>query len=124
VPLSEREQKILQEIERDLYREDPGFARDVHKRPRLQGATRARLGVLVFLAGLLALVAFFVVTLKTESGLSLLLGVAGFGAMVAGIVMFVGSIRSQAASQSRPRERLAGAVRRWEERIRERYRDR
>jgi hypothetical protein len=125
VPLSEREQKILQEIERDLYREDPAFARDVKRPPRFTEGTRARLGIAMFVCGFLMLIGFFIVTAATSSqALSLLLGVLAFAAMVAGIVMMVGSLRALAASKDQPRDRLAQAFKRWESRVRDRYKGR
>jgi hypothetical protein len=125
VPLSEREQKILQEIERDLYREDPAFARDVKRPPRFAEGTRARLGIALFACGFLTLIAFFVVTSATSSqALSLLLGVVAFAAMVAGIVMMVGSLRALVTSKEQPRDRLVQALKRWESRVRDRYKER
>lgn len=120
VPLSEREQKILQEIERDLFREDPTFARDVRRGRRWDEASRARLGAVLFVGGLIALLVFF-------ASRRLPLGVASFGAMVAGVVMVAGSFRSLLSRRTpqahqRPRQRLASALRSWEERIRQRYR--
>jgi hypothetical protein len=121
VPLSEREQKILQEIERDLYREDPGFARDA-RRPRsgLSDVSRARLGGVLFVAGLGLLFAFFA---KQWLGL----GVAAFGAMVAGVVLVAGSLRTlmtqrEEEPRAQPRDRLLRALKRVEERLRQRYR--
>ena len=114
MPLSEREQKILEEIERDLYREDPSFARGVRRPgPRLPKATRARLGVLLFVAGLGALFAFF-------ANQWLVLGVVAFGAMVAGVVLLAGSLRTIAA-EGEPRARLSALFRGWEQRFRQRY---
>jgi hypothetical protein len=125
VPLSDREQKILQEIERDLFREDPTFARDAQRPARFSDAAKARLGALVFLVGFLTLIAYFVVASAAKSeALSLVLGVAAFAGMVAGIVMFISSVRSLAAREGQPRERLVGAVKQWEARLRERYKRR
>ena len=113
MPLSEREQKILEEIERDLYKEDPSFARNVRRRPpELPRAARTRLGVLLFLAGLVSLFGFF-------AKQWLVLGVFAFGAMVAGVVLVAGSLRAERDEGSRrPFSRL---LQRWEERFRERY---
>lgn len=120
MPLSEREQKILQEIERDLYREDPAFARDVRRRRGWDETSRARLGAVLFVGGLVAMFFFF-------ASRWLPLGVASFGAMVGGVVMVAGSFRSLLShrppqAHQRPRQRLASTLRSWEERIRERYR--
>ncbi len=117
MPLSEREQKILEEIERDLYREDPSFARDVHStRTGLSTAARARLGGALFVAGLCSLFAFF-------AKQWLALGVVAFGAMVAGVVLVAGSLRAPGGDASPVRERLSSLWRHWEARFRERYRD-
>jgi Flp pilus assembly protein TadB len=123
VPLSEREQKILQEIERDLYQEDPTFARDQRRAPRFGEGTKARLGALVFVCGFLTLIAYFVVAVRPafSPALSLVLGVASFAAMVTGIVVLVSSLRALAGRSNQPRDRLTQALKRWESRIRERY---
>ena len=119
MPLSEREQKILQEIERDLYREDPGFARDVRRTgPGLSNGARLRLGYILFGVGFLTLLMFFVKQW-------LLLGVAAFGAMVAGVVLVTGSLRALASGRERragqPREWFSQALKRWEQRLRQRH---
>ena len=63
MPLSDREQQILQEIERHLYEQDPKFAHGVAaKTLKNTNARDLRRGILLFLAGLGALVAFFVTT--------------------------------------------------------------
>lgn len=122
MPLSEREQKILQEIERDLYREDPSFARDVRRRQTgWNEVSSARLGAALFVLGLAAMFAFF-------TSRSLLVGVVAFGAMVAGVVLLAGSFRGLVAQrqqhEQKPRERLVNLLRRWEERVRKRRRGR
>ena len=118
MPLSERERKILEEIERDLYHEDPTFARGVRRnRTRRPAPSRARLGAISFLAGLCSLFAFF-------ANKWLVLGVVAFGAMVVGVVLIAGSLRSLQAAAPEPRQRLAEVLRRWEDRIRQRYKGR
>lgn len=119
MPLSEREQKILEEIERNLYEEDPKFARDVRRRaPRMDEVRRIKLGAVLFASGLAVLVGFFV-------SQSLLIGVVAFGAMVAGIVLVAGSIRGVGPVRSRDargrRDRLARRFEEWESRMRQRY---
>lgn len=122
VPLSEREQRILEEIEKGLYEEDPRFARGVAQRSPIDaGVRRARTGVGLFFAGLVLLVVFFV-------SRSLPLGVVAFGSMVAGIVLFVRSMRVLAASVRNGVGRRSDDVLRffslWQERLRRRYRGR
>jgi hypothetical protein len=119
VPLSDREQKILQEIEKNLYDDDPRFARDVRRRaPRMEEVRRTKLGAALFVLGFAVLIAFFVSS-------SLLVGVVAFGAMVAGIVLVAGSIRglgsSGGAGLPARRDRLVHKFGEWGARIRKRY---
>ncbi len=119
VPLSEREQRILEEIEKNLYHEDPSFARDVRRRsPRMDELRRAKLGVLIFLCGFALLIGFFV-------SRSVLVGVAAFGAMVGGIVFVAGAVKGMASgrlSAGIPKDRLSGVIESWQQRLRRRYR--
>lgn len=116
-PLSEREQKILEEIEKELYEEDPNFARGVKRVPVSGEVRRFKIAVLTIVAGFLLLVAFFV-------SQAVVVGVLAFAAMVAGIVLAAGSARGLLSGRSPfglRRERLARALGQWEQRIRERY---
>jgi DUF3040 family protein len=119
VPLSEREKRILEEIEQSLYKEDPSLARA--RRSPLSRTGKMRLGGALVLVGFALLIAFFI------SG-SLFLGVLAFGAMVGGIVLVTGSIRRGGHGQmpvaNGPRDRLFGALHSWEERVRRRYKRR
>lgn len=113
MPLSEHEQKILQEIERNLSQEDPSFARGVRGRAgRISEATRARLGVVAFVVGMFALLAFFLTG-------ELIVGVVAFVGMLAGIVLFANSAKSFFSHASS--DRLSGLLKSWEERARRRY---
>lgn len=120
MPLSEQEKRILDEIEKGLSKEDPGFARTVReKSPHFGERRRARTGVLVFIAGFVLLFAFFI------SGL-VLVGIAAFGAMVAGIVLIAGALHTLVHKRSdnpsaRWPNRLSELMRRWQERVRQRY---
>ena len=122
MPLSEHEQRILEEIEKNLYQEDPGFARDVRRRaPLMDEMRRLKLGILVFICGFGLLIAFFLST-------SVLVGVAAFGAMVAGIVLVAGSMKGLAAGRQQSprsgRDWFESLVQRWEEKVRRRYKRR
>ena len=83
MPLSEHEQRLLEQIEQSLYAEDPKFARtwrskNLHnlKRTRAFRAVAALvLGVAVLLAG--------VITLPGQTSLGIGLGVGGFLIMLA-----------------------------------------
>jgi Protein of unknown function (DUF3040) len=116
VPLSDREEKILEEIEKNLHEEDPRFAREVGSR-RTSHTGNIRNGVILFIVGLGLLIAFFL------SGM-VLVGVVAFGAMVAGIVLAAGALSGLATSHRAQRDRMSQAFSQWEQRIRERYRRR
>lgn len=78
MPLSEHEQRVLEQMEHALYAEDPRFASNL-KKPAVQTRSRRRalLGVIVAVIGL-ALVLAGVFTSQ------IWLGGIGFGAMVLG----------------------------------------
>ncbi len=83
MPLSEHEQKLLEQMEQALYADDPKFASNL--RSAGTGATRKRaaLGVLAVLAGL----GLLVLGVATSPAI----GVAGF------IVMFIGAALTYSA---------------------------
>lgn len=114
MPLSEREQQILDQLEQELRGGPSGSKQAAPEGERYRGL---KLGIVVFVAGILLLVWFF------ASGL-LVAGVASFTAMVAGIVMGASSIRASMGRGGGPGERIARAVGGWERSLRERYRDR
>lgn len=120
MPLSDHEQRILDEIEKSLYQEDPGFARQVDRKTGSEAARRkAKMGVGVFVVGFLGLLLFF------YSGM-VAIGVLAFAAMVLGIVVVAGSIRALASSSSivtSPTDRISRAFTDWEKRVRERYKN-
>ena len=117
MPLSEHEQRVLEEIERRLHEEDPRFARQVARRPRLSDAGRLKLAIALFIAGLLVLIAFFMTR-------ALLLGVAAFGAMVTGIVLAAGAVGGMDGLRRDRGRRLSRALSEWEIRTKRRYRRR
>lgn len=93
MPLSDREQQILQEIERQLYEQDPRFARDVAATTLERHALRnIRRGVGLFALGFLVLLAFFF----TES---VPVGVAAFLLMLAGATFAYQSARRLGGEQ-------------------------
>ena len=119
MPLSEREQRILEEIEKNLHQEDPALGRAARRGPHLDRVKRIKLGGLLVVAGFALLFAFFV------SG-SVTFGVLAFVAMVGGIVLVAGSIRGlpgdRATVRLERRDRLMSALKAWEERVRKRRR--
>jgi hypothetical protein len=115
VPLSDREQKILEEIEKNLYEEDPRLARG--SRSRLNNSSRFKLGLVLFVLGLAILVGFF------ASGL-VVVGVLAFGAMVSGLVLLAGSAKDFASSARPGRDQVSQRFSQWEQRLREKYKKR
>jgi hypothetical protein len=83
VPLSEHEQKLLEQIERALVDDDPKFASQVRSGDRRKGARRKlQLGALLVVAGLALLVGGAAIP-------SVPIGVVGFLVMLAGAVLGV-----------------------------------
>lgn len=88
MPLSEHEQRLLEQMERALYAEDPKFATSM-RNPRAGAGDRRLIavGVLVFLVGMGLLLAGVMTQL-------VVVGVVGFLAMLGGIWMVIRSWRS------------------------------
>lgn len=81
MPLSEHEQRILAEIERGLLAEDPGFVERTRKASsQEERARRLRWAVVGFVVGLVMLLGLT---------FNLLFGFAGFGLMLASVVLGV-----------------------------------
>jgi len=125
VPLSEHEQRLLEQMEKALYAEDPKFATSLRSTPGARAARgRAALGVLGVLAGLGLLLAGVATTL-------IIVGVVGFLVMLAGSVLIysafqVRTVEDAAAptAESAPRPRKStGFMDRMEDRWRRRSED-
>ena len=122
MPLSEREQRILDEIEKSLYQEDPAFARERAQKP---GAGKAigtvRRGAAMFVAGLLVLFAFFMTK-------QVWVGALAFGSMVWGIVVVAGALRGATSSPGRTMtdvgDRIGRAASDLERKLKDRYKRR
>lgn len=114
--LSEREQQILQDIERRLYEQDPKFAQGVASSTLQRHLLRnVRRGIILFAAGFFVLIIFFFRPI-------LIIGVAAFLLMLAAATFTYQSLRRAGAEQIRmfrkqaPWARLAG---RLEERVKQ-----
>ena len=95
MPLSEHEQRLLEQMEKALYAEDPKFATSLRSSPGAGAARgRAALGVLAIFAGLGLLLAGVATTI-------IALGVLGF------VVMLVGAVIAYSAFGARPAEEAA-----------------
>jgi hypothetical protein len=88
VPLSEHEQRLLEQMERALYAEDPKFATSMRS---ARGGTgdrrRIAIGVVALLVGLGLLIAGVAAKL-------VIVGVLGFLAMLGGLWLAISSLRS------------------------------
>jgi Protein of unknown function (DUF3040) len=124
VPLSEHEQRLLEQIERALYAEDPKFASTV-RGGRLRKPTRRRRlqGVGLFVLGLVLLVVGVAVPALWLASSFPVLSVVGFLMMLGGAVLAVTSVGSggqsgQAKETEPDKNRFTG---RMEERFRRRF---
>ena len=96
MPLSEHEQRLLEQIERALYAEDPKFASTVRGAKMRRPSRRRRLqGAALFLLGLVLLIVGVIVPLRAFE--VPVISVFGFLVMFAGAVIAVLGGRRRAA---------------------------
>jgi Protein of unknown function (DUF3040) len=124
VPLSEHEQRLLEQIERALYAEDPKFASTV-RGGRLRKPTRRRRlqGVALFVVGLVLLVVGVAVPQLWLASSFPVVSVVGFLMMLGGAVLAVTSVGAgsepvEAKGTEPDKNRFTG---RMEERFRRRF---
>jgi hypothetical protein len=120
VPLSEDEERILQEIAQRFYEDDPTFAREVSETTLYRHTVRRMKWSVV---GLLVGAVFLVASLST----SYLLSFAGFLVMLASALVFERNLRklgragldqlTRTVRANGLREALGGAGRRMRERL-------
>ncbi|QUQ71681.1 DUF3040 domain-containing protein [Kutzneria sp. CA-103260] len=124
MPLSEHEQRLLDQIERALYAEDPKFASTVRGARLRRPSRRRRLyGIVAFLVGVALLVFGVIVPLKLAS--IPIVSVLGF------LVMFIGALltlttltkggSAEASGQSGGTPHRSGFAQRMEDRFRKRF---
>jgi len=121
VPLSEHEQRLLEQIEASLYAEDPKFARSWRTRD-FHSIKRARLvrAAILFVVGL-GLLLGGVITLNGSTVIGISLGVAGFLLML-GAAWFALSTRQRLASPSAaPKAKTKGPRQSIKTRLEERW---
>ncbi|MFE6617576.1 MULTISPECIES: DUF3040 domain-containing protein [Amycolatopsis] len=98
MPLSEHEQRLLDQIERELYAEDPKFASTVRGTRLRRPARRRRLqGIALFVVGVALLVLGVVVNIRVAE--IPVISVLGFLVMFFGVMMAVTSIRQGAETE-------------------------
>ena len=133
MPLSDHEQRMLDEIESALYAEDPKFASSVRGGTLRAPSTRRRLqGAALFVIGL-ALLVSGVAFPATQIGDFPVLSVLGFIVMFGGVVFAITGPRVQGGPRSlaepggaRPKRAKGGGgsfTSRMEDRFRRRFED-
>jgi hypothetical protein len=94
VPLSEHEQRLLEQMERALYAEDPKFASSLRSAgPRPGNRRKAAIGVLTLLVGMALLIAGPVTSV-------VVLGVVGFVVMLVGTMVVISAMRAEPAESA------------------------
>ncbi|GAA1693251.1 spore wall synthesis complex protein [Microcella alkalica] len=121
MPLSEQEQRLLEEMERSLYQNDADFVATVSGRRGRPNYTQIVLGSLLAIAGVATLVAGVIVQLP-------IVGVVGFALMLGGVLLVLSPGRASAdeprpgstsrpAAASKPRSSFMDTINeRWERR--------
>lgn len=115
MPLSEHEQRMLEQMERALYAEDPGFAAAIRDTPSASSRARrgAGVGVLVAAIGVLAMIGGLAANLPAVS-------VLGFVGVLAGTYMAIRGVAREGRGAARPSGDRTGFLRDAEERFRNR----
>jgi hypothetical protein len=97
MPLSEQEQRLLEEMERSLYHNDADFVATVNPRRGKPNYTVLVLGVLLAVAGVGTLLTGVIVQ-------QLIVGILGFAMMFAGVLVAVAPPRKSSAPVEAPAE--------------------
>ena len=104
MPLSEHEQRLLEQMERALYAEDPKFATSLRSASSGKASRgRAAFGVLVLLGGITLLMLGAILPLIP-------LGVAGFVIMVVGATLTYLGLRGGPAAPAADAEAASGTT--------------
>jgi hypothetical protein len=123
MPLSEHEQRMLDEIERALYQDDPKFATSVDV-----SRIRRRRPIMAAIAFVVGLVCLVVGVIATQSVLALgvVVSVLGFLIMVGAVGLFMFGLpgrRGLTVTEPSPRKASSSLSERMEERFRRRFDD-
>ncbi|MEO6793631.1 MAG: DUF3040 domain-containing protein [Mycobacterium sp.] len=132
MPLSDHEQRMLDEIENALYAEDPKFASSVRGGALRTPTTRRRVqGMALFVVGLLMLVSGIPFYATTANLGFLILSVLGFVVMFGGVVFAItgnhaaavrdGVLKAGGSTQSRVKGGSGTFASRMEDRFRRRF---
>ena len=127
MPLSEHEQRLLDQIERALYAEDPKFASTVRGAKLRKPSRRRRIrGIALFVVGVAALVAGVMLPKLAIVGIPVV-SVVGFLLMFFGVLVTLTTLRrgdqvaEEAAEDGRPPRSRSSFSERMEERFRRRF---
>jgi hypothetical protein len=93
MPLSEQEQRLLEEMERSLYQNDADFVATVSSRRGKPNYTFLAVGVLIAVLGIAALVGGVIIRQP-------LVGVLGFAIMFVGVLLAVAPPRRPGSAQA------------------------
>jgi hypothetical protein len=132
MPLSEHEQRLLEQIERALYADDPKLASTIRStNPRVYVVRRLWRSLALFLLGLATLIAAVVVN---RGGIGIVLGLVGFGLMLLAALRLASDLKRlsgrpdvstrQAKTTRSSTKRKVPFMERMEERWRRRWEDR
>ena len=100
MPLSEQEQRLLDEMERNLYRNDADFVSTVGNRKGRPSYRNIAIGCVVTIVGAGALVAGVILQQP-------IIGIIGFAAMLVGVMVAISPGKGSASSD--PRSAFPGA---------------
>lgn len=96
MPLSEHEQRLLEQMERALYAEDPKFASSLRSAGPRPGSRRAAaIGILTALGGVGLLIAGAATSIVA-------LGVVGFLVMLGGTILVISTLRAEPEAAAAP----------------------
>ena len=94
MPLSDHEQRLLEQMEQALYAEDPRFASVLQGEDlRVRYRRRLVVAVLGFVAGIAMLMAGVVLNTTSSNFFFILLSVVGFGVMLVSVLVGVSAYR-------------------------------
>ncbi|MEO6944225.1 MAG: DUF3040 domain-containing protein [Lacisediminihabitans sp.] len=95
MPLSEQEQRLLEEMERSLYHNDSDFVATVSNRDGKRNYTAIVVGILVGILGIAAIVTGVAVRLPV-------IGIAGFVVMFVGVLVAISAPRAAGSPAGTP----------------------
>lgn len=95
MPLSEQEQRLLEEMERSLYHNDADFVATVSNRGGKRNYTAIVVGILVGILGVAAIVTGVAIRLPV-------IGIAGFVVMFIGVLVAISAPRAVSSSADSP----------------------